>query len=86
MVASIVVSIITCLSMVGFIIIKPNFTLKGHTIGTYWIVSLIGSIILLIFSLVPYESVLNSIFEDSAINPIKILIIFTRKEAGMKKK
>lgn len=76
MVASLVISIITCMTMIGFIILKPTFTIKNLRLGTYWIVSLIGAIVLLIFSLVPFRDVVDGIFANTAINPIKILIIF----------
>ena len=78
MVASLVISIITCMTMIGFIILKPTFTIKNLRLGTYWIVSLIGAIVLLIFSLVPFRDVVDGIFANTAINPIKILIIFIK--------
>lgn len=76
MVATLVISIITCLTMIGFIILKPSFTIKRVSIGSYWVVSLIGALILIITSLVPLDNVVSAIFAHSAINPIKILVIF----------
>ncbi len=76
MVATLVISIITCLTMIGFIILKPSFTIKRVSIGSYWVVSLIGALILILTSLVPLDNVVSAIFAHSAINPIKILVIF----------
>ncbi len=76
MVATLVISTITCLTMIGFIILKPSFIIKRVSIGSYWVVSLMGALVLVITSLVPLDNVVSAIFARSAINPIKILVIF----------
>ena len=45
-------------------------------IATYWLIALIGAIILILFKSVPIEYVIDNLTADNAINPIKILILF----------
>ena len=47
MIATIVVSALTIVTNLILLIFKPTFTVKGKTINFYWIIPLIGAILLL---------------------------------------
>ena len=45
-------------------------------VATYWPLALVGAIFLIIFKCVPFSYIIDNLIIDSAINPIKILILF----------
>ena len=76
MVATIIISVLACVGMVGSIIFIPHFKIGKVTIDTYWIFPLIAAIILLATSLAPFNEVISSLTSDTSINPLKILGLF----------
>ena len=76
MVATIVISVLGFVGMIGSIIFIPHFKIGKVTIGTYWIFPLIAAIILLSTSLAPLNEVISSLTSDTSINPLKILVLF----------
>ena len=76
MVATIVISVLAFVGMIGSIIFIPHFKIGKVTIDTYWIFPLIAAIILLATSLAPYNEVISSLTSDTSINPLKILVLF----------
>lgn len=76
MLAVLIISLITIVLMILSIMFFPNFKIGNKTIQSYWIITIIGALILIIFGLVPLQTVINKMLEDSSINPIKILTLF----------
>ena len=76
MVATIVISLITFVLIILSIIFFPHLKIKNLKIDTYWIIALLGAVILLIFSLAPIKEVGSGLVSNDAINPIKILVLF----------
>lgn len=76
MVATIVISLITFALIILSIIFFPHLKIKNIKIDTYWIIALLGAVILLIFSLAPIKEVGSGLVSSNAINPIKILVLF----------
>ncbi|MCI6615084.1 MAG: hypothetical protein MSC51_04525 [Mollicutes bacterium] len=76
MVATIVISVLAFVGMIGSIIFIPHFKIGKVTIDTYWIFPLIAAIILLATSLAPLNEVISSLTSDTSINPLKILVLF----------
>ncbi len=76
MIATLIISITTFILITLSILFFPMIRIKNFKIGTYWIIALIGALILIIFRLVPFENVFNELTSDSKINPLKILILF----------
>ena len=76
MVATIVISVLAFVGMIGSIIFIPHFKIGKVTIDTFWIFPLIAAIILLATSLVPLNEVISSLTSDTSINPLKILGLF----------
>ena len=76
MVATIVISLLAFVGMIGSVIFIPHFKIGKVTIDTYWIFPLIAAIILLSTSLAPFNEVISSLTSDTSINPLKILGLF----------
>lgn len=76
MIISTVIFLITCLLMVLSVLFMPKIKLFNKSVSTYWVVTLIGAIFCVAFSGVDLSSILDILLKDSAINPVKILILF----------
>lgn len=72
LVIAILTGIFVCLS----VILKPAIKIGRKTIGTYWIVSLIGAILILSFQLLPINYLWTRLIDSSSVNPLKILLLF----------
>lgn len=73
---TIVVSILTCLGIIITSLIKPSFKIGKVSINFYWIIALIGAIILICCQTIPIQEVWNGLTRNDSINPLKILILF----------
>ena len=76
MVATLIISLITCIALIVSILTFPKIKMFNKEINTYWIVCLIGAIFILLFKGVSVKESMLGLFENSSINPIKILILF----------
>ena len=73
---STIISIITIGILILAIIVKPIIKIKKHEVQTFWIIPLVGALILILTGEVGLETIKNIFISDSSINPIKILILF----------
>lgn len=76
MALSIVISCFTCLSLILCVLFKPNIKVGKKEFQTFWIVTLIGALCILIFNVVPFDLLITKLTENSVVNPIKILTLF----------
>lgn len=76
MIATIVISVLTCLLLILSILFFPKIKIKKYQISTYWFVCLIGALLIIILNCISIKEVINGLFSDSIMNPIKILILF----------
>lgn len=76
MLTSVIISVITCLVMILAVLFFPKLKLGKLSLGTYWLVTLIGAELLLIFHTVDLGTVTAALFADTAVNPLKILVLF----------
>ena len=76
MIEAIIISIVTCIVLILSILFFPKVKIKNFELNTYWIICLIGAILILSFNCVSINDSLNGLFSDSSINPIKILLLF----------
>lgn len=76
MIPTIIISILVFILLTLSILFFPTIKIKNIKIGTYWVISLIGAILLIIIRLVPFDYVADSLIKDSSINPLKILTLF----------
>lgn len=76
MIATIVVSALTIVTNLILLIFKPSFTVKGKTISFYWIVALLGAILLLAVGSITPSETWAGLTNNTAVNPLKLLVIF----------
>ena len=76
MIPTIIIASLTFISVVVSILFFPKIKIGKISISTYWIISLTGAVILLATSLAPIKEVWAQLTSNSAINPIKIIILF----------
>ncbi len=73
---SLIVCAIVGISVFLSVIIKPYVYIKGIKLGTYWLFSILGAIVLIVSGSIPFDYLFSELTSSSSINPIKILILF----------
>ena len=76
MIYTVIIAILTCISLILSIIFFPKIKVFNKQINTYWLIGLLGAILMLLFGSISVKDAFNGLFSDSSINPIKILILF----------
>lgn len=76
MILSIVICAITCIAMILSILFFPKLRIGKISIDTYWIITLVGAAILLVCGKADISTVGKALISNTAINPIKILVLF----------
>ncbi|MDE6104556.1 MAG: hypothetical protein K2G38_02555, partial [Clostridia bacterium] len=76
MILSLIICGITCILMILSILFFPKIKIGKISIDTYWIITLIGAAILLACGRADIKTVGKALVSDSAINPVKILVLF----------
>ena len=76
MITSIIISVLTCLCLILSVLFFPKLKIKNIEINTYWLVCIIGAILMILFNTISFNEVTKGLLEDSSINPIKIVILF----------
>lgn len=76
MIATLIISILTFVLITASILFFPSIKMGKIKIGTYWTIALVGAVILLCCNLAPIGEVFNQFTSNSAVNPLKILVLF----------
>ena len=76
MALSLVICGLSCLGIIGSVLFMPQFKIKGIHISTYCLFAVAGAACVMIFGCVSPRVVLSELSADSAVNPIKILVLF----------
>ena len=76
MLASIIVSCVTLLTLTLSVIFFPEIKVAGRKIGLYWIIAVIGAFFILITHCADLRTIFDGLTADSAVNPLKILVLF----------
>ena len=76
MIATIVISCITFISVTLSILFFPKIKIGKISLSTYWLIALTGAIILLAANLAPIKEVLDQLTSNASINPLKIIVLF----------
>ena len=76
MLTAIIISALTCLAMIMAVLFFPKLRLGKLALGSYWVITLLGAALLLIFKTVKLDTVGSALVADNAINPLKILVLF----------
>lgn len=74
--ATVAISIITCAAMIASVLFFPQIRLGKVSIGTYWLITLAGALLLFAVGEADFATVGNALIADTAINPLKILALF----------
>lgn len=73
---TILISLITIITLIITIIFKPTIKIKNREIQTFWVVPLIGALLLIVLGQISFKEIGTIFTSDSSINPIKILVLF----------
>ncbi len=76
MIPTLIISIATVVLIICSLLLFPQIKIGKFRLDTYWVIALVGAIILLSCSFAPVNEVWKQLTNDSAINPLKILILF----------
>ena len=76
MIPTIIISCVTFLLITCSILFFPSVKIGKIKLGTYWIIALVGAIVLLAFSFAPIQEVGKELVSNTTVNPIKIIILF----------
>lgn len=76
MILSTIIAGVTCLTMILSVLFFPKLKFKKFQVDSYWIIVLLGALLLLITKQADIEEVGKQLVANTAINPVKILILF----------
>lgn len=76
MIATIIIASITFVGVIASILFFPHIHIGKFRLDTYWMIALVGAIVLLACGFAPIREVGEQLISDGSINPIKILILF----------
>ena len=76
MLATLIIVIVTFVLLTSCILFFPSVSIGKYRVGTYWIVALVGAVVLLTSRLIPIGEVWQGLTANNGINPIKILVLF----------
>ena len=76
MLLSVLVFAGTCLLMILSVLFFPTLRLGKLRVSTYWLITLLGACVLLAVGPVPVSTVFRDLVADTAVNPLKILVLF----------
>lgn len=76
MALTITISALTCIAMICAVLFFPKIKIGKLSFGSYWVVTLIGAGLLLLTGSVDLSTVGGALFANTAINPLKILVLF----------
>lgn len=75
MLTVVIVSLLTCLGVILTSIFNVHFSIKDKTIHVYWMVALVGALLVLLTSL-SFSEWWGALTKSGGINPLKILALF----------
>ena len=70
------ISALTCIAMICAVLFFPKIKIGKLALGSYWVVTLLGAGVLLLTGSVDFSTVGGALFANTAINPLKILVLF----------
>ena len=73
---SILIAAATCMAMIAAVLFFPKMNIGKLSLGSYWVVTVVGALLLLLLGAVDVKSVGAALVADTAINPLKILVLF----------
>lgn len=73
---SLIIAIFVSLGVVLSSLIKPSIRIKNFNLNLYWLIALLGALVLLLSTCLGFDELGSALFSNSSINPLKILILF----------
>lgn len=75
MIVSLVLCAVTVIAMICGILFFPEIKLGKLRFSSYWVITLAGAALMLAFGQADVGAVLGSLIRDTAVNPLKILVL-----------
>lgn len=76
MIPIIIIFLLTVIIMIFSVIFVPKIKIKKLEFQPYWLVCLIGALLIVIFGFVKLDFLWSELIKDTSVNPIKILTLF----------
>ena len=76
MLVPLIICCATCVLMICSILFFPKLKIGKLSLDTYWLITVLGAVLVLIFGGADIAKVGESLIADTAINPLKILVLF----------
>lgn len=76
MATTLIITISTFVIMILSILLFPNFKIGKMKIDTYWIVTLLGALLLFACQKISLSDYVDELTSSTAINPLKIIVLF----------
>ncbi len=76
MILALIICILTGVGVFLTVLVKPEFRVGKIALGTYWVVSLTGAILLVATKSIPLSDLWAGLTAATAVNPLKILVLF----------
>ena len=76
MIATIIIAGLTFIGITLSILFFPRIRVKNIKIDTYWVIAIIGALLLVVTTLCPVKEIATSWTSSTAVNPLKILVLF----------
>ena len=83
MIATIIIAGLTFVGITLSILFFPRITIKNIKIDTYWIIAIIGALLLVVTTLCPIGEIGTSWTSQTSVNPIGHKVVTTSKRAPM---
>lgn len=72
----IIISALTCIAMIIAVLYFPKIHIGTLELSTYWLITLLGALVLISSGSVSLSAIIQALLADTAVNPLKILILF----------
>ncbi len=76
MITVLIIAALTCILLMAVAFFKPSVQIKNSQVSIFWIVPLMGAVAMILTGNVSLNNIIESFTSDSAVNPLKILILF----------
>ena len=76
MILTVAIAGVSAICMVIAVLLKPYIKIAKVQVGLYWIICLIGAILMLLLGCIDLNSVFSGLTANSSVNPLKILTLF----------
>lgn len=76
MTLSVAIFAVCCALMILSVLFKPQIRVFHHQLDLYWVIVSLGALLFIVSGQAELSAVVDGLVADSAINPIKILVLF----------